>query len=249
MLPWVIAVLIGAVGCSRKGGEEEVLDGKAKGEIALGQELYERNGCPLCHGDRGRGDGRIAAALNPRPRDFRDLQAYQQGYTLEAISSTIKKGMASGKGVMPAYPHIAREQRRLIASYIVAMQADTAAQTLSITNPWIRESLPPHSQTAAYMTIANQGSGEEVLTGVEAPIASRVEIHLSYEEGEVMKMKKLEGISIPAGANVALQPGGLHLMLLDLEERLEAGALVELTLHFLHAGPWPLRVPVRVMEK
>ena len=249
MFLWLMAVLMGVVGCGQNRGEEETLDGGATGEIAQGQELFERNGCPLCHGDRGKGDGRIAAALNPRPRDFRDQQAYQQGYSLEAISNTIKKGMASGKGVMPAYPHIATEQRQLIASYIVALQADSAAQSLSITNSWIRESLPPHSQAAGYMTIENQGSGEEMLTRVEAASAGRIEIHLSYEEGEVMKMKKLEGISIPAGANVALQPGGLHLMLLDLEERLEAGALVELTLHFLHAGPWPLRVPVRVMEK
>ena len=249
MLVWVIAVLMGAMGCGQNRGQEEALDGKALGEIAQGQELFERNGCSLCHGDRGRGDGRIATALNPRPRDFRDLGAYQQGYSLEAIATTIRKGMASGKGVMPAYPHIATEQRRLIASYIVALQADSTAQSLSITNPWIRESLPPHSQGVGYMMIENQGSAEEVLTRVEADGAGKVEIHLSYEEGEVMKMKKVEHISIPGGGNVALQPGGLHLMLVDLEVKLKTGESIKLTLHFLNAGSWPLSVPVRVLEK
>ena len=249
MFVWVIAVLVVVVGCGQDREEEEALDGKARSEIDQGQKLFERNGCPLCHGDRGRGDGRIAAALNPRPRDFRDLRAYQQGYSLEAIATTIKKGMASGKGVMPAYPHIATEQRRLIASYIVALQADSAAQSLSIGNPWIRESLPPHSQGAGYMTIENQGSAEEVLTRVEADGAGKVEIHLSYEEGEVMKMKKVGHISIPGGGNVALQPGGLHLMLVDLEDKLETGESVKLTLHFLNAGSWPLSVPVRALEK
>ena len=249
MFVLAIVALMLAAGCGQKGGEEAgEKDFGELSEIAQGQELYVRNGCPLCHGDQGRGDGRIAAALNPQPRDFRDLAAYQQGDSLEAIAATLKKGVTSGRSVMPAYPHLSLEHRRLIAGYIVALQADSSGESLSIKNPWIRESLPPHSQGAAYLTIKNQGPVEDVLTRVEARGAGGVEIHLSYQEGEMMKMKKMEQMVIPGRGNVELRPGGVHLMLVDLEDPLEAGEEVELTLHFKNAGLWPLVVPVRPVE-
>jgi len=62
----------------------------------------------------------------------------------------------------------------------------------------------------------------------------------------VMRMRMVDGgrIEIPAGGTVIMEPGGLHLMLINLTEPLEAGAAYPLTLKFERAGEWTLHVPV-----
>ncbi len=220
-----------------------------EGEIARGRELFTRNGCALCHGVEGRGDGSIAATLNPRPRDFRDLSAYKQGHNFEDILQTMEKGMVSGRSVMPAYPHIPLDQRQLIARYITALQAESAAEGLSIEDPWIRETLPPHKTGAGYMAINNPAFSEDLLTGVEADGVGKVEIHLMIREGEAMKMRKVDQLTIPGQGHVELQPGGMHLMLVDLAKKLKVGDKVKLTLHFKNAGSRAIEALVRPLEQ
>lgn len=119
-LVWVGLFWGMSVGCGGDG--EPGGEGEAKSSIAKGKELFERNGCAVCHGEEGRGDGRIAETLKPPPRNFRDLTAYQQGTGVDEIARTIEKGVAGG-GTMPAYAHLSPEERKLIAQYIVHLQA------------------------------------------------------------------------------------------------------------------------------
>lgn len=112
-------------GCGEDSGEGD--DGsraKSVGKVELiekGRELFERNGCLLCHGEEGRGDGRIARTLKPPPRNFGDLAAYKQGAGVEEMMKTIKSGIAGGS-TMPAYPHLSAEDRKLIATFIQYLQ-------------------------------------------------------------------------------------------------------------------------------
>jgi len=87
---------------------------------AKGRELFVRNGCAVCHGDQGRGDGRLATTLKPPPRDFGDITAYKKGAGSAEIAQTIGKGLPGTS--MPAFAHIAEADRLLIAHYIVELQ-------------------------------------------------------------------------------------------------------------------------------
>ncbi len=98
--------------------------GTTKDETAAsmekGRALYLRNGCAVCHGDVGRGDGRLAATLKPAPRDFREVDAYKNGADSSEIAATIGKGLAGTS--MPAFAHLSAADRLEIARYIVGLQ-------------------------------------------------------------------------------------------------------------------------------
>jgi mono/diheme cytochrome c family protein len=94
-------------------------------ELAAGQRLYRVNGCALCHGLEGRGDGRDAATLDVPPRDFRDEAAFRQGHSVEAIEQTIVTGVVDEDGSpMPSFPDISEEDRRLIAHFVMSLVED-----------------------------------------------------------------------------------------------------------------------------
>ena len=240
----VVAMLV--AGC----GHDEVRDDPTaetmtdEAKIAAGMKLFVRNGCATCHGENGKGDGAIAHTLNPRPRDFRDVSTYKQGYSLEQIAGTIANGVAGGRSSMPAYPHISAGHQRLIARYITSLQAQLEGGSIVVTAPWIRETLPPHRTGAGYMTIFNHAGQEDVLTGAEAETAGAIEIHLMSHGEEKVAMRRVGQIGIPGHGQVELQPGGLHLMLIDLENRLREGDEVPITLHFKNAGSRTVAVPV-----
>ncbi len=101
--------------------------------------------------------------------------------------------------------------------------------------------------SAVYLTLANKGRVADTLLGGESPVASRVEIHESFLDGDIMRMREVGPLEIDAGETRTLQPGGLHIMLVGLRESLVAGDTIPLTLRFRREGARELRVPVRAM--
>ncbi len=124
--------------------------------------------------------------------------------------------------------------------------------TIEVTGAWARSSPMMAMAGAAYMTIVNHGDSDDALlaAAVADTVAGTAEIHEtrpaegepaeSMGDGEdtapLMEMVHVERIDVPAGATVVLEPGGLHVMLLDLVEPLTEGAEIELTLTFETAG-------------
>jgi periplasmic copper chaperone A len=98
---------------------------------------------------------------------------------------------------------------------------------------------------SAYMSIRNTGTEPDRLRGAGATGAGRVMIHQQIEAGGQMVMRHLEAVEIPPGAAVVFAPGGLHLMLDQLEGPLAAGDTIDLVLHFERAGDARVRAPVR----
>ncbi len=87
--------------------------------------------------------------------------------------------------------------------------------------------------SAAYMTIRNTGGAADRLLSASTAAAGIVEIHTVEMENDIMRMRPLvDGLEIPAGGEVALQPGGYHIMLMNLQEALVAGETLSLTLTF-----------------
>ena len=117
---------------------------------------------------------------------------------------------------------------------------------LHIKGAWIRE-MPPTARTAAgYLTIANSGSVDDRLIAVRVDFAERTELHEMKMEGHMMTMREVEGGMVaPAGGELTLKPGGLHLMFMGLKDKLVAGQKRKVTLVFEKAGEFTFEVPVK----
>lgn len=112
-----------------------------------------------------------------------------------------------------------------------------AADPITIERPYARASAPGQMVGGGFMTIVHQGSSEDRLVSATTPIAREVQIHTMNMDGGVMRMRPVEGgLAIPAGGRVVLQPGGLHLMFMEISAPLVAGTTFPVTLRFAKAG-------------
>lgn len=114
---------------------------------------------------------------------------------------------------------------------------EAAAGDVAIAHPWARASLSVKARNgAAYLAMRNSGSRTERLTGASTHVADRAELHAHETEGDVIGMRRVEAIEIPAGGTVELAPGGPHVMLMGLRTPLVKGMTFPLTLVFELAG-------------
>lgn len=109
----------------------------------------------------------------------------------------------------------------------------SAGDGLTIHDAWVREMPPVADKAAGYLRIENATGTERHLVGVESEGYARAEIHESVEEDGTARMEHRERITVPAGGETALEPGGYHIMLMDREiEPPRAGDELELRLIF-----------------
>lgn len=96
----------------------------------------------------------------------------------------------------------------------------TGADTpeLRISDARIRVPVPGRDRTAGYLHIENRGETPVVLTGVSSDRIPRIEMHSMEMDGDMMKMRRLDEVTIPPGASVLFEPGGNHLMLFGVGE-------------------------------
>jgi len=113
-------------------------------------------------------------------------------------------------------------------------RADEAA--ITVTDVYAQPSLAGGSNGLAYMTITNHGKTDDQLVSVTTPIAQKAEIHRMSMDGNIMKMRAVGPVTIPAGGTVTLDPDELHLMLIGLKQKLKPDDHFTLTLHFEKAG-------------
>jgi len=120
---------------------------------------------------------------------------------------------------------------------VISIGHAIAADSITIERPWARASAPGQTVGGGFMTIVHQGDGEDRLIAASTPIAREVQIHSMNLGGGVMRMRPVEGgLAIPAGGRVVLQPGGLHLMFMDISAPLVAGRTFPVVLRFAKAG-------------
>ena len=114
-----------------------------------------------------------------------------------------------------------------------------------IKDPYARASRPGAPTGAAFFMIENTGDTGDRLIAATSPVAKMVELHTHIQDGDVMRMRPIEGgIEIPAGETHELARGGDHVMLMGLTETLEDGSEIEVTLTFEEAGEVTLVIPV-----
>ena len=122
------------------------------------------------------------------------------------------------------------QRARAVAAVLVlaSSAAVIAADAVSVSNPWVRATVPGQSVAGAYMDITVKANA--ALVAAESPVAGKVELHTMTMDGGVMKMRAIEKLELPANTTVSLKPGGYHMMLIDIKRELKAGERVPLKL-------------------
>ena len=115
----------------------------------------------------------------------------------------------------------------LAASLVIAVNA-SAAEAVRVVNPWTKATVPGQKVAGVYMEL--QSPIDARLTAVTCHLARSAEIHSMKMEGGTMKMRPLKSLDLPAGKVVKLEPGGLHVMLFDIERPLRSGDRLPITL-------------------
>lgn len=123
--------------------------------------------------------------------------------------------------------------------------ADGIADRVSVDEPFVRAVPPVVKTTAAFMQLRSSDTVERFLVGASTPIAGAVELHMHEHDGGVMRMRRIPHIHLPPGETVSLQPGGLHIMLFDLQGTPEPGDTVPLTLTFEDGSTKEISATVR----
>lgn len=129
----------------------------------------------------------------------------------------------------------------MFAALLAAAPAFAQPAPVQATDARARATAPGQSVGAAYVTLTSPAPDR--LVGAETGLA-RAELHTMTMDGNIMRMRPVDGIALPAGEPVALAPGGLHIMLMDLKAPLQAGQHFPLTLRFEHAAPVTVTVQV-----
>ncbi|MBU3587317.1 copper chaperone PCu(A)C [Polynucleobacter sp. 31A-FELB] len=118
--------------------------------------------------------------------------------------------------------------------------------SLQIENAYTRSTVPGQMAAGGFMKIENKG-GVDLLVSASSPVAGEVQLHEMAMEGNVMKMRQVKDIPVPAGGAVELKPGGMHLMFMNIKAPLAAGETVPVKLKFAKAGEVEVKFPVNAM--
>lgn len=143
--------------------------------------------------------------------------------------------------------------RVLLFFVLLTLGAPTFAAedaTIDINNAWAAETPPTAMAGAVYLDFVNAGAADRLIGAmVDDAVAGKVELHTTVLEETVMRMREVEAIDLAAESTTTLGPGGLHIMLIDLQQPLRAGESFSLTLEFENAGTLTASIPIRKREE
>ena len=160
--------------------------------------------------------------------------------------------------------HFAQILMILVAGlFLTGCQTQATEDKLTVQEAWIRaigsseamghsmedqsSTVQPTSglTTGAFMVISNSGDEDDRLLEVQTDLAQSVELHVTEIKNDVMTMRPVEGIDIPAGGAAELKPGGYHVMLINLQKNIKPGEKYPLTLVFERSGALVVEAEVR----
>lgn len=118
------------------------------------------------------------------------------------------------------------------------------ADGIAVEAAHIRQMPPAAPNSAAFLTVINTATMPVRLTGAHSALAQTVELHDHVRDGEIMRMRRIEGIDIAAGARATLAPGGKHVMLIGLKQPLVAGTTAQITLVFADGSEHTFSAPI-----
>ena len=137
----------------------------------------------------------------------------------------------------------------LTFSLMVNVAADGIADKILVNDPYVRAVPPVVKTSAAFMQFQNSDEVEQFLVSASTPAAAAVELHMHTMDDGVMRMRQIAHIHLPPKQTVALQPGGLHIMLFDLTAPLNLGERVPITLTFEDGSTKQISAEVRSVKQ
>jgi periplasmic copper chaperone A len=123
---------------------------------------------------------------------------------------------------------------RLVLVWLLSSAAAAASAQVKVDRAWARPTVPGQQGGGGYLSITSARADK--LIGGNTPVAERFELHTMAMKGDVMEMRQLDAIELPAGQTVEFKPGGLHVMFIGLKQPLALGSKVPVTLKFEKAG-------------
>lgn len=140
---------------------------------------------------------------------------------------------------------------RLALCFALALTASAgtlaagSADGIQVVDPYVRAMPPGAKVTAAFMTLRN-GGADTKLVKAESKAAKNVELHNHVDNDGVMEMRQVPAIELKANTETALQPGGLHIMMIGPTAALKEGDTVSLTLRFADGSSKTVEAPVKM---
>lgn len=138
--------------------------------------------------------------------------------------------------------------RALLITTMLNLVVSLAQAELIVSDAYVRGLPPTQKNTAAFFEVLNTGEAPVTLTAGVSDVAASLEIHAHEHRQGMMAMRKQSALTIEAGARVSFAPGGLHLMLLNLQQALSDGDMVTFSLR-VDGVPKEVRAPVMSVLK
>jgi len=130
---------------------------------------------------------------------------------------------------------------------VATAQAQNAkVGSVQIENAYTRATVPGQQVAGGFMKIENKGAADQLISA-SSPASGEVQLHEMAMEGNVMRMRQVKEVVVPADGTVELKPGSLHLMFMNIKAPLTAGETVPVKLKFAKAGEVELKMPVNAM--
>lgn len=127
---------------------------------------------------------------------------------------------------------------------IAACAPSTEDEAIEVRDAWARATATGQTTGAIYATLVNHSAADDALVGAATPAAAMAMLHTSSAVDGVARMRMVDRLAIPAGATIALAPGGTHVMLSGLAQPLVAGRQTTITLRFAKAGAKQVAVAI-----
>lgn len=126
--------------------------------------------------------------------------------------------------------------------------AGSAGEMVMVDDPYVRAVPPGQPNSASFMSLHNMSDKDIALVGASSSAAEVVELHTHTMEDGMMRMRRVEQIDLPAGEVTSLKPGGLHVMLIGLKQKLVPGEKIGLSLSFDDGSELKVVAPVRKLR-
>jgi copper(I)-binding protein len=130
-----------------------------------------------------------------------------------------------------------------LATSSLVMCVASAQAEITVRDAWVRATPGAAKVTSGYAVLSNSGPEDDVLISVQTPTATMAHLHASADTDGVMRMEGVKELTVPAGKDVALAPGGYHVMVMNLATSLKTGEEIPLIFSFKKQGA------VKVMAK
>ena len=123
----------------------------------------------------------------------------------------------------------------------------TKVESVAVSGAYTRATAPGQQVAGGFMKIDNKGNVADQLVSASSPAAGEVQLHEMAMDGNVMRMRQVKDIAVPAGGSVELKPGGYHLMFLNLKGPFVAGETVPVKLKFAKAGELEVKFSINAV--